>query len=465
MSRTAELSDGWAPGPGRGSVARRSWPAWARCGWWLARRPAVVVALAVVVTVGVAKGPVVLAVDVALAVAVLAGWARLHRASFDPTAGRLLRGLWRSGWTYGVRWRASMMFAGLGGRLDGDEWLPRVTRVRAGRWADRVRVRMVVGQQPADWEHRSDALAHAFGARSCQVTILAGRPGFLELTVGRQDPLAAVISALPVPDEAGVDLAAVPVGVTEGGEPWHLAVAGGTHTLVAGCTGAGKGSVLWSLLRGLAPAIRAGWVQVWAVDPKAGMELAPGEPMFARFAYEPDAMVDLLEDAAELMLGRCDRLLGVTRVHAPTIVEPAVVVVIDELAKLTAYELDPALRRRATQAISVLLTQGRAPAVTVVAALQDPRKDVVSFRDLFPMRVALRLVEDTQTRLVLGAGAHDRGAACERIPRSLPGVGYVLLDGDTHPTRVRASWVSDDDIAALGSAYPAPTHADEAGDT
>jgi S-DNA-T family DNA segregation ATPase FtsK/SpoIIIE len=315
---------------------------------------------------------------------------------------------------------------------------------------------MVVGQQPSDWERRSDALAHAFGARSCQVTALAGRPGYLELTVGRHDPLAQVVPALPVPEADAVDLDAVPVGVTEAGDPWHLAVAGGSHTLVAGCTGSGKGSVVWSLLRGLAPAVRAGWVQVWGCDPKGGMELAPGAAMFARFAWRPEAMVELLEDAARLMLARGDRLRGVARLHTPTVDEPAVVVVVDELAKLTAYETDAALRRRAVQALSVLLTQGRAPAVTVVAALQDPRKDVVSFRDLFPVRVALRMTEADQTRQVLGAGAHDRGAVCERIPRALPGVGYVLLDGHQHPTRVRAAWVDDDDIAGMADDHPAP---------
>jgi S-DNA-T family DNA segregation ATPase FtsK/SpoIIIE len=250
-------------------------------------------------------------------------------------------------------------------------------------------------------------------------------------------------------------LDAVPVGVTEAGHPWCLSVAGGSHTLVAGCTGSGKGSVIWSLLRGLAPAIAAGWVQVWGCDPKGGMELAPGGPLFSRFAHEAEAMVELLEDAARLMLGRCDRLRGTTRVHAPTVAEPAVVVVIDELAKLTAYEPDPALRRRAIQAISLLLSQGRGPAVTVIAALQDPRKDVIAFRTLFPVRVALRLVEADETRLVLGAGAHDRGAVCEQIPRALPGVGYMLLDGDQHPTRVRAAWVTDDDIATMARHYPA----------
>jgi S-DNA-T family DNA segregation ATPase FtsK/SpoIIIE len=186
------------------------------------------------------------------------------------------------------------------------------------------------------------------------------------------------------------------------------------------------------------------------------MELASGAALFARFAYTPTAMVELLEDAAALMLDRCDRLRGVTRLHVPTPGEPAVVVVVDELAKLTAYEPDRDLRKRAAQAMAVLLTQGRAPAVSVVAALQDPRKDVLPFRDLFPTRVALRMTEPDQSRLVLGPGAYERGAVCERIPESLPGVGYVLLDGQQDPTRVRAAWVADEDIAAMAARYPAP---------
>jgi S-DNA-T family DNA segregation ATPase FtsK/SpoIIIE len=88
--------------------------------------------------------------------------------------------------------------SGLGGRFENYEYR-RVVRVRAGRWADRVVVRIVAGQQPADWARRADALAHAFGARSCQVRE-TGRPGYLDLRVGRRDPLAAVVAALPVPE-------------------------------------------------------------------------------------------------------------------------------------------------------------------------------------------------------------------------------------------------------------------------
>jgi hypothetical protein len=37
----------------------------------------------------------------------------------------------------------------------------------------------------------------------------------------------------------------------------------------------------------------------------------------------------------------------------------------------------------------------------------------------------------------------------------LPGVGFVVLDGLPDPVRVRASWVTDDDIAAMAERYPA----------
>ena len=250
----------------------------------------------------------------------------------------------------------------------------------------------------------------------------------------------------------------MPVGITERGDPWRLRLLG-SHLLVAGATGAGKGSVLWSLLRGLGAGIRDGSVQVWAVDPKGGMELTPGSGMFTRFAYkDPEAMVELLEDAVDVMRERTERLrLAGTRLHEPSTVEPLVVVVVDELATLTAYQSDRELRKRADAALSLLLSQGRAPGVLVVAALQDPGKDIVSFRDLFPTRVALRLVEDVQVDMVLGRSARQRGAQCDRIPPSLPGVGYVVLDGIREPVRVRAAHVTDADLAEMTTTWPAPT--------
>jgi DNA segregation ATPase FtsK/SpoIIIE, S-DNA-T family len=438
----------WAPAPG--SVARKSWPLAARWAWWLAHRPALVTLIVLAAVVAIQLGPVVLVLIVAGTMVGLAVWWRRWPVSFHHWPGPVLLGLWRSFWAYGVRWRAAMMLSGLGGRFDGAEYLPRVVRIRAGRYTDRVTVRMVVGQHPADWARRLDALAHGFGARSCQVHEVPRRPGYAELRVGRRDPLAAVVPALDIPE--AVDPEAVAIGRREDGQPWTVRLRG-SHTLAAGATGAGKGSVLWSLIRGLCPAVRDGLAELWVLDPKGGMELAPGAGLFARFAHDtPGHMAAVLEDAVTVMQARAARLRGVTRQHEPSAGEPLIVVIVDELASLTAYaERDD--RRRITAALSLLLTQGRAVGVVVVAALQDPRKEVLPFRDLFPTRIALALVEPEQTDLVLGRGARQRGADCSRISLTAPGIGWVWCDGENEPTRVRASWVTDTDIAHMVQTY------------
>ena len=48
------------------------------------------------------------------------------------------------------------------------------------------------------------------------------------------------------------------------------------------------------------------------------------------------------------------------------------------------------------------------------------------------------------------------GALCEQIPDSSPGVAYVAEDGSAEVTRVRACYVTDDDIARISTAYRPP---------
>jgi S-DNA-T family DNA segregation ATPase FtsK/SpoIIIE len=88
----------------------------------------------------------------------------------------------------------------------------------------------------------------------------------------------------------------------------------------------------------------------------------------------------------------------------------------------------------------------------VVGALQDPRKDVISLRNLFSTRIALRLDESDQVDMVLGDGARDRGALADEIsplPEVGAGVGYVRLEASPDPVRVRAAYVTDQDIRAM----------------
>ena len=156
----------------------------------------------------------------------------------------------------------------------------------------------------------------------------------------------------------------------------------------------------------------AGLVRVLAADPK-GMELAYGRELFdahGAYAADPLAIVGMLEQAVADMQARARQLAGKQRDHSPTAGHPFVVVMVDEVAFLTAYQPDRKLRERVMAALSTLTTQGRAVGYCVVAALQDPRKEVMSIRNLFPDRIAMRLDEPSQVDMVLGDGARDRGA-------------------------------------------------------
>jgi S-DNA-T family DNA segregation ATPase FtsK/SpoIIIE len=200
-----------------------------------------------------------------------------------------------------------------------------------------------------------------------------------------------------------------------------------------------------------------GLVRVLAADPKL-MELAYGRIIFdtyGHYAADPAAIAAMLDAAVADMQDRAARFAGRQRDHTPSREDPFTVVLVDEVAFLTAYQPDRSLKAQIMSALATLTTQGRAVGYSVVAALQDPRKDVLTIRNLFPDRIAMRLDEPEQVDMVLGDGARDRGATCELIsadPTTGAGVAFVRLEGDPDPVRVRAGWVSDADIRALAAA-------------
>ena len=389
-----------------------------------------------------------MAAIVACAVLILMTWRWFWPSGFARWVAAPARNT-RRAWFYRRRWPAVMTIADLAPCYRGRIILPVLGKVTATRYVDRVAVRLVSGQCVADFAARADNLAHGFGALLCRVR--TARSGAVVLEFVRRDALAAVIPALPIPARA--DLKALPVGRREDGLPWlvHLH---GTHVLIAGATGAGKASLLWGLVRAMLPLMRRGLVRVLAADPKL-MELAYGRVIFdtyGAYAADPLSVADMLDQAVADMQARAAMFAGHQREHTPTREHPFTVVLVDEVAFLTAYQPDRKLRERIMNALATLTTQGRAVGYSVVAALQDPRKDVLTIRNLFPDRIAMRLDEPEQVDMVLGDGARDRGAACELIspdPAAGAGVAFVRLEADPDPVRVRAGWVTDADIRAM----------------
>jgi DNA segregation ATPase FtsK/SpoIIIE, S-DNA-T family len=432
-------------------LARLVW----RVLWFVIRHPGLDVTAGVLLLVWAKTGWPGLVTVAGMAVTCLAALRLASPRWFTRLISAPVRDRWRW-WCYRRRWQAVMTISRLAPRYQGRVLLPVLGQVAASRFTDRVTVGMVSGQTPDDFADRAEGLAHGFRVRQCRVR--TGRPGTIVLELVRRDALAEPMPALPIP--AVPDLRALPVGRREDGAVLTLRLHG-THLLIAGATGAGKGSYVWGLIRAMLPAMTAGLARVLACDPKL-MELAFGRELFdryGRYAADPADIATLLEDAVADMQARAAQFAGRQRDHVPSAEFPFVVVLVDEIAFLTAYQADRKLRERTLAALATLTTQGRAVGYCVVAALQDPRKEVLNIRNLFPDKIALRLDEPSQADLVLGDGARDRGALCDQIssdPRTGAGVGFIRLEADPDPVRVRAAFVSDDDIRAMTGTYSVP---------
>ncbi len=216
--------------------------------------------------------------------------------------------------------------------------VPILRSVTIGVTSDVLEVRILTGQSLADWQSRGDALAEALSAQ--RVTIRSTRPGSIRITAHHGDPLTTPIQ-LPRPARGGTtpDLSRLWVGgLTEAGERWRLPLLG-QHILVAGATGSGKGSVLWSIIAAVGPAVRAGCARLVVVDPKGGMEFGRGQVLFTSLAHDNgEQTLAALRAVVAVMQKRAQRLRGgKTRLHTPSVSAPLIVLIIDEIASLTAY--------------------------------------------------------------------------------------------------------------------------------
>jgi DNA segregation ATPase FtsK/SpoIIIE, S-DNA-T family len=420
-----------------------------------------------------------LATTGAVITAVLAGWRLLNVNSFDVWAGRHLRSWWLRWSVYAPKLPDWLHACGLGVRQDATPLvvtltplgralggtrrparaqLPRVLGVRSGASWDEVRVRLLPGQKPEDIEEVTRALASARGVTRCQVRELS--PNVVSIDFQRRNLLAEPV---PYPDLAlcdvpgtAIDLRRVWAGRTEYGQDWHLPLAGG-HTLVAGASGAGKNSVMWCPLVSIAPAIRDGLVRVSGIDPK-GMELAYGRGIFYRYAVTGTDALGVLDELIDGMTARKTEFAGRVRVVQISREHPLELLEFDEIGALTKYT-DRKIREAITERVALLTTQGRALGFTVRGYVQEPTKDTVPVRELFPRRICLRVSAKSHVGMVLGDHAYERGAWANRITEAEAGVGYVFGEGIREPLRVRAGWVPDEVIKQLETFVTGPiTH-------
>lgn len=334
---------------------------------------------------------------------------------------------------------------------DVTSWVhPRLTGVVAAGNTLTLTVRARVGQTVDDLERAAPSLGAAAAAVSWRCRVLS--PAVLELQLVMIEALnGARAAATPT----RIETDAVMMGRRQSGQPWRLQLRG-RHTLVVGCSGSGKGSMLWGVCGGLAPAVSTGLVRLWGIDLKRGVEVLMGRGLFSAIATTPAEALLVLAALLRLIGDRAQQMAGSSRLHEPSRTDPLHVLVIDELAALIAYA-DPEIRREGSRLLSEVLTQGRALGVVVLACVQDPRKETVGMRGLFTQVVALRLRSADETRMTLGDGM-SAIAPAHHLSAAAPGSAWVVEE-DGHVDRVRGDFWSDDLVRATAAAHCAPTRA------
>jgi hypothetical protein len=259
----------------------------------------------------------------------------------------------------------------------------------------------------------------------------------------RTDPLATTVPWRGTTATSVTE--AIALGRFEDGEEVRFGLLG-EHVLIGGATGRGKSGVLNAILAELVTRVD---VVLWGVDMKRGLELAPWRAALDRLATTDDAALETLTAANRVLDARA-RLLAERqeRKWQPTAAEPALLVMVDELA-----ELGP----EAMALLERLARLGRAAGIILVAATQRPSADALGgleARTQMTARIALGVIEARDADLILGAGRLSAGWRAER----LSGRGYflVLVPGlYEQPRPARAYWLSDAAVRAAAGRHDA----------
>lgn len=387
------------------------------------------------------------------------------------TTGKTLLTLPRRVWWWldiRITWRKTCREAGVSKRVTTrkvragvgvesiEKWRdPRLKTVRTSAHAVTLKARTRRGQPLADLEAFGKSLASTYDAEAYRVYSPKKRSGSTVLVdlVKRDLIVNSVTAGMPEPR---AEWASVRLGRTQAGKPWVLQIAD-RHTLCVGASGAGKGSVLWGILGGLAPAISVDLVRCHGIDLKGGVEIEMGKPLLHDTAYNVDAAVTMLEDLLDITERRLAQMAGVVRSFVPTPGDPIHLCVIDELLVITAFGSSE-IKKKVAELLGSLLARGRAAGVLVVAFAQVGDKASIPMRDLFTQTIALRLRSPEQTTMVLGDGMRDIAPA-HRIRRDCQGTGWLIQEDGT-TDRVRADYWTDELIKEVARIY---TEGDDSG--
>jgi S-DNA-T family DNA segregation ATPase FtsK/SpoIIIE len=319
----------------------------------------------------------------------------------------------------------------------------------------RLRLRMSDGQERKHYEEKLKRIAVALDADSAR--IVASRKRVICLDLRYFDPIKDLVP-VPVPAEP-VDLTALRTGLREDGDAWCVPLFE-RNILGVGLPGSGKSGFVASILMATAPAARDGLVVNLMIDMKFGVEAARMKGLLHRTATDADSgaqMLDWLRWTVIEERGRYMEANGLSK-HVITAQAPMYHLIIDEIAELLD---DPKTRTAFLRLLVSIARLGRALGISISGYTQLANKKILDMlRDLFQIRIGMRLSSPEQMVMVYGDHhAAERGADNTNIPdKGSAGIAYVFDDSSSQIVRVRAFFVSSENLAWAAETYPPYPH-------
>ncbi len=144
---------------------------------------------------------------------------------------------------------------------------------------------------------------------------------------------------------------------------------------------------------------------------------------------------------------------------------PVYLVAVDEIAYYSATAGTSPQQKLFSALNRDIVARGRAPGIIAVEATQRPSADIIptSLRDLFGYRWAFRCSTEASSDTILGHGWASKGYTAEDIDPQARGVSWLRAE-DGIPRRVKAAYLSDDDIRTLAAQAAALRHPPAASD-
>ncbi len=318
----------------------------------------------------------------------------------------------------------------------------RIATVIADAWGWTARLILKKGTSAEDAIAKIPAIESGLGVRRGSVRVFPddSRADAVILRVIETDPHA---DDIVWPGTENTSIAQpVELGLFEDGRKVLVSMLR-RNILIGGTTGAGKSGIVNIILAVLA-ACRD--VEIWGVDLKGGMELAPWAPCLTQLATSPDQADELFRNAVRRLNQRAAQMARKgQRVWEPIPDEPALVIIVDEYAEMPeeAHDCADSIARR-----------GRAVAVNLIAATQRPSQQAMgkgAVRSQMDVRICLRVRERRDTDLILGQGSFNAGWHAHALTR--PGEFLVSDPEHAKPERARAYLIDDDAVAAHAREY------------